>query len=113
MRRDVEKVLAEEGEARHEAQLHQGEAVVGVPGELDNEDGDQGHEPGVHQGRADAREVEVVRDEQVLLRHDGMETPEDLRRGGEQEAQGDEAQGEGQADQEQGVKAFSQGGPPL
>ena len=107
--RDVEKVLAEEGEARHQAQLHQGEAVVGVPGELDEEDGGQRHKARIHKGRADAREVEVVRDEQVLLRQDGKEPPEDLRRGGKQEAQGDEAQGEGQTDQEQGGEAFSQG----
>ena len=111
--RDVEKVLPEKGEARHQAQLHQGEAVVGVARDLDNEDRDQRHKARVHQRRADTREVEVIRDEKVLLRHDGAQTPEDLRRGREQEAQADKAYGEGEANQEQGVKASVQGYPPF
>ena len=91
---DVDEVLAEEGEARHQAHFHNGEAVEGVPGEFDDADGDDRHQSGVHQGRAGAADGHVVRDEQVLHGDDVVQPLQNVQRGLQGQAQKHQADGE-------------------
>ena len=76
---DIKKILAEQGKARHQSHLHNGEAVKGVLGKPDEADGDDGHKPRVDKRRGRARNVDIIRDEQILHGHDFPKPRQNLR----------------------------------
>ena len=86
---DVEEVLPEEGEARHQPHLHHGKAVEGVFGQLDEADGQDHHKARVHQRRTHAADGHVIRNQQVLHGDDMVEADGDLHRIVQQDAQQD------------------------
>ena len=107
---DVDEVLAEEGEARHQAHLHDGEAVEGVLGDFDDADGDHGHQPRVDQGGAGAADGHVVRNQQVLHGDDVPEALQDVQGRLQAQAQEHQPGGKNQGGRKQVLIAVLHGG---
>ena len=94
---DVDEVFAEEGETPH---LHNGKAVEGVAGELDEADGEHGHKPRVYQGRAGAADGHIVRNQQVLHGDDVVQPLQNVHGGLQRKSQEHQPRGEGQCGRE-------------
>ena len=106
---DVDNVLAEQGKASHQAQLHQCEAVGRLLAQVEQQQAHQRHQGGVDQGRAYTRNFHVVGDQRVL-RNDDL--PQSWQHSGRiTQHQSDGGQEDAKAD-DGGVELFITHGAP-
>ena len=88
---DVDKVLAEQGEAGHQPHHHRGKAVEGLAGAPQDQGADGGDQGGVDQGGSRSRDEHIVGDQSVLCKDDGGQAAENIDRSvHDQSKQGEE-----------------------
>ena len=77
---DVEHIFSKQGEARHQPHLHNGKAVEGVLGQLDDENGNDGHQSRIDKSGGRARNMDIVCDQKILHGDDLPKSRQELFR---------------------------------
>ena len=77
---DIEDVFAKECETGHQTYFHDGEAIHGIFGKLDDADGDDSDQCRIKQRGTNTGNFKVVRDQKILHRDDAVHAGGDICR---------------------------------